>query len=193
MRKAITAVLFRCSQTNSIAGQHQFFPRRPDFWCKYQAGKINSTNMYVEKEGHPIPVKKLNEPVFREISEPGLLAKCIDSFAQNNNEVLNQIIWQKYPKNIFVGRTVLEMGVSSAVLNFNSGCRCILDVFKVLKLEPGQFTETFCYVADAKRIVKTNVKSSHHVKLQRTKLRSKKKYAADKEEQEEETYAKGGF
>ena len=85
----------------------------------------------------------------------------------------------------------------------------ILEVFKVLKLEPGQFTETFCYVADVKkivktnvkrivktnvkRIVKTNVKSSHHVMLQRKKLTSKKKYEAGKEEQEEETYVKGGF
>ena len=64
------------------------------------------------------------------------------------------------------------MGVSSAVLNFNSGCRGILDVFKVLKLEPGQFTVTFCYVDDAKRILKRNVKSCHHVELQRKKLRS---------------------
>ena len=85
------------------------------------------------------------------------------------------------------------MAVSSAVLNFNSGCCGILDVFKVLKLEPGQFTERFCYVADAKRIVKANVKSNHRVELQRKKLRSKKKYAADKEEQGEETYVKGGF
>ena len=83
--------------------------------------------------------------MFRELSEPGLLANCIDGFTQNNNEALNQIIWQKCPKNIFVGRTVLEMDVSSAVLNFNSGFRGILDVFKVLKLEPGQFTERFCY------------------------------------------------
>ena len=193
MRKAIAAVLFHCSQANSIDGQHQFCPSRPDSWCKYQADKINGTNNYVEKDGLPIAVKKLIEPVFRELSEPGLLVKCIDGFTQNNNEALNQIVWQKCPKNIFVGKTVLEMAVSSAVLNFNSGCCGILDVFKVLKLEPGQFTERFCYVADAKRIVKANVKSSHRVKLQRKKLRSKRKYAADKEEQEEETYVKGGF
>ena len=112
MRKAIAAVLFHCSQANSIDGQHQFCPSRPDSWCKYQADKINGTNNYIEKDGLPITVKKLIEPVFRELSEPGLLAKCVDGFTQNNNEALNQIIWQKCPKNIFVGRTVLEMAVS---------------------------------------------------------------------------------
>ena len=77
------------------------YDRRPDSWCKYQADKINGTNTYIEKEGLPIPVKKLIEPVFREFSEPGILAKCIDGFTQNNNEALNQIIWQKCTEHYF--------------------------------------------------------------------------------------------
>ena len=37
------------------------------------------------------------------------------------NKSLNSIISKRCPKYIFVGRTTLSMGVSSAVVNFNNG------------------------------------------------------------------------
>ena len=39
------------------------------------------------------------------------------------NKYLNSIISKRCPKYIFVGRTILSMGVSSAVINFNNGTR----------------------------------------------------------------------
>ena len=38
---------------------------------------------------------------------------------QNPNEAFDQIIWRNYPKDIFISRHVLEIGVASIAINFN--------------------------------------------------------------------------
>ena len=47
--------------------------------------------------------------------------KCLDGKTQNNNESINNLIWKICPKDVYVGRTVLEIGTASAVINFNEG------------------------------------------------------------------------
>ena len=59
----------------------------------------------------------------------------------NTNESINNIIWTKCPKNIYVQRNVLEMGVSSAVINFKDGNCGILNVFKNLGIDASYFTK----------------------------------------------------
>ena len=45
---------------------------------------------------------------------------------------------------MFVGRATFEIGVASAVLNFNDGSSVVLNVLNSLKIEPGKFTTEFC-------------------------------------------------
>ena len=52
--------------------------------------------------------------------------------------------WKKVPKDIFVGREVLEIGVSSAIINFNEGVCGIIGLFETLNLNPGYFTYRLC-------------------------------------------------
>ena len=56
---------------------------------------------------------------------------------QNNNESINNIIWNRCLKAVYVGKTTLSMGgggggrgVASAVISFNDGNCGILDVIK---------------------------------------------------------------
>ena len=46
-------------------------------------------------------------PIFLDLSKYELLAKCLHGETQNNNESLNNMIWVKYPKNVFVTKPVL--------------------------------------------------------------------------------------
>ena len=48
-----------------------------------------------------------------------LSVKCLHGKMQNANEALNNLIWAKYPKNVYVEIEVLEMGVCSAIINCN--------------------------------------------------------------------------
>ena len=54
-------------------------------------------------------------PVFVSLSDDNLLQKCLHGKTQNNNESLNGLLWKRCPKDVFVGRVTLELGVASAV------------------------------------------------------------------------------
>ena len=151
------------------------------------------TNKYIQKPGLPIPLRKKLEPIFRELSKPDLLAKCLDGSTQNNNESLNNIIWTRCPKNVFVSAPVLEMAVSSAIICFNYGRRGSFQVFINCGLEIGSHTHNFCYVEDAHKIVRANVKSMEVTKKRRKTLRAVKKGFQDKEAEEEPSYSSGAF
>ena len=68
------------------------------------------------------------------LSEEELLLKCLHGQTQHTNEALNAIIWTRCPKNIFVGRRVLELGVNFAILNFNNGSKGLFDVLNYFDL-----------------------------------------------------------
>ena len=82
-------------------------------WCKYQKAKLEGKD-YVDKPGIPIAIKEIISPIFMDLSKPELLIKCLHGKTQNNNECLNSVIWKRLPKDIFVNRTTLEMGICSA-------------------------------------------------------------------------------
>ena len=63
------------------------------------------------------------------LSSHGLLKKCLHGQIQNPNESFNNIIWTKCPKAVYISRAVLEMGVNSAVLEFNEGSHGINGVY----------------------------------------------------------------
>ena len=54
-------------------------------------------------------------PVSVSLSDDNLLQKCLHGKTQNNNESLNGLLWKRCPKDVFVGRVTLELGVASAV------------------------------------------------------------------------------
>ena len=59
-------------------------------------------------------------------------SKCIQSKTPCNNKSLNGMVWKKCPKDVYVGKYSLEMGVSSAVICFNESRNGILDNFASL-------------------------------------------------------------
>ena len=68
-----------------------------------------------------------------ELSVNALLEKCLHGKTQNNNDSLN---------GVYVGRTTLEMGIDSAVINFNDGAGSILNVMKEYGLQDGHYAST---------------------------------------------------
>ena len=118
-------------------------------------------------------------PIFRDLGSRDLLSKCTHGTTQNNNEALNGFVWTKCPKEIFVERYVSEVGVCSAVLNFNSGSAGIINVLKNVRVLAGHFTNIFCEKKDSVRVKKMDHKSTECEKKKRKKRRAKKKGFAD--------------
>ena len=162
-------------------------------WCKYRmAGKTDE--LYVDKPGLPIAVRNDIFHIFQDLSSEELLKKCLHGRTQDNNGTLNNIIWTRLPKNVFVGWYTFQIGVSSAVLSFNSGSHGLLDVFRQLNIVVGCFTKMFRVKSDMTRIKKMKRKMSAEGKRIRKRNRAQKKgFAVRDEEEEREVYASGLF
>ena len=120
MQKAIGAVLYHCSEANDPEARHMFCDKRPDTWCKYQKAKLQG-KVHIDKPSIPTVFRELVMPIFKDLSKPELLQKCLQGKTQNNNECLNGVVWKTLSKDVFVGGKTLELGISYCVINFNDG------------------------------------------------------------------------
>ena len=121
MRKAIGAVLYHSSDSSSEERRHLHCPKDNDTWYKWQKDTLTGENKYKEK----VPIPKANKEtfllIFKDLSDPEFLEKCLHSQIQNVNESLNGIIWQKCPQKPVSIKTSIKIGISSAVLQYNDG------------------------------------------------------------------------
>ena len=196
MKKSIAALIYHCSENANQDTRHQYCPRTANSWCKYQADKVTGKKTYKQYINIPSAVSNIIKPIFshKDLGSEVLLARCIDGETQNVNEALNQIIWKKVPKDVFVGRTTLEIGVYSAIISYNDGFQGLKDVMKRCNLVPGHYAEIFFNKSDKVRVKLSTKKSSKPSKLRRQRLHLKRKGHQDKNlEKEGEIYAKGGF
>ena len=159
MKKGIWAILWQCSEEDKDAPgtRHQFCPKGDDTWCRYwKAASSGTLQNYVEKVGLSDAIKKVLTPIFVDLSKDDLLLKCAHGLTQNNNESINNVIWKRVPKDIYVGWEALEMGVASAVINYNNGLNGISDVYNEHSMEVGSYTESFLKTFDTKRVEQMN-------------------------------------
>ena len=194
MRKATGAVLYHSTDFKNQDYRHSMCPNNENSWCKYQLDKINGTQKYKNTINIPVNIFPFIKPIFQDLSKKELLSKRLHGQTQNTNKTLNAIIWTRCPKNIFVGRRTLEMGVNSAILNFNDGSKGLLDVLDYVDLS-GTVTINKGIKRDTARVKQAIRKSSERGKKRRKTFRSTKKAYLDKLKEKEKTgsYAPGGF
>ena len=89
------------------------------------------------------------------------------------------VVWQKCSKNAYVERWTFEIGVCSAILNFNSGCAAIIQVLESAGCEDEYFTRKFRQSRDQTRILNMNRKSGQPTMTQREKVHAKRKGLLD--------------
>lgn len=92
------------------------------------------------------------KPIFRDLANPELLKKCLHGKSQNPNESVNNIIWSRIPKTVFVSLQTLNFGVYDAVSCFNRGylTRCL--VLKQLGMSVGKNCAEIMLGIDMKRV-----------------------------------------
>ena len=127
----------------------------------------------------------------------------MDDLTQNKNVSLNALIWKKFPKNVYVSRNVIEIGVASAVLQFNNGTQGIRKIYENAGLHywllvcwfAGKFITAACKKKIKNRIIIMTHKSSDSVKKRRKKFRVIRKGFCDKEKEKQggESYVSGGY
>ena len=142
-----------------------------------------------------VAIKKLLEPIFKDLSAEELLQKCLHGQTQNANEAFNAILWQKCPKEVFVGRETLELAMNSAVILYNDGFLKLREVFRNLGIDNCQFFLLGATAKDRSRIKNSEKKASEQGKKRRKTLRAIKKGYQDTEKEIEggDSYSAGSF
>ena len=103
---------------------------------------------------------------------------------------------ERLPKDVFIGGKTPELGISSAVINFNDGATGFANrVMKDLCLVDGQFTSKFCEKAYIDRVKGMRPKVIRNVQeSSQTFLVGVRKGFVDKNAQKEaDVYVPGGF
>ena len=92
----------------------------------------------------PVAIKKEVEPIFKNLSSEALLSRCLGGLTQNNNESLNALVWKKCPKDVYVSRNSIEIGMAAAVLELNNGTQGIRKLYENSGLHFGKFITAAC-------------------------------------------------
>lgn len=168
MKKAVWAIYFHRRGEHEMCGT----------WCtKDEKANKHSLPSYIMDE---------IKPVFRSLAAPDLLKKCLHGGTQNTNESLHNIIWTKCPKEVYVGRKRLEIGLNEAVVQYNDGETGKVEVYNQLYLGTGYYTFRGMIRRDRRRVLSSLAASSHKTK-QKRKDKSLQKKA------DEADYNPGGF
>ena len=108
MKKNIRAVLFHYTNFNSQSQRHVLWPVGPESWCKWKKSEDDQGNdNYKPKVNLPIWVHDIILSDFNDLSDDQLLKKCVHGETQNCNEGINNVIWSRCPKNVFVKKATL--------------------------------------------------------------------------------------
>lgn len=156
MKTAIWAEYFHLGSTNDKPC-HQLCPKGEDTWCKFWKAKAaNPPEIYDHNKHTHLPpiIMTAIKPIFKDLANPLLLEKCLHGTTQNRSESLNNVIWSRLPKRVFVARNTLEFGVYDAVSTYNKGniTKCL--VLESIGLQPGHHCITALKKIDEARIKK---------------------------------------
>ncbi|GFW08866.1 uncharacterized protein TNCV_993831 [Trichonephila clavipes] len=162
MRQGIWAIFLHKISTDENP-QHGFCPSGPDTWCRYKKAQLEN-KVYHHKHKLPVAVVEAIRPIFRDLSDPELLKKCLHGNTQNPNESINNVIWSRVPKKTFVHLETLSFGTYDAIASFNKGNATKLDILKKLNIEPGYYA-TCCM----ERLDKERITRARYANLQKTK------------------------
>ncbi|GFU63389.1 uncharacterized protein TNCV_44351 [Trichonephila clavipes] len=153
--------------------QHGLCPLGDDSWCGYNRSKLKG-DTYKHKHNLPIAIMHCIKKVFRDLSSPELLSRCLHGKTQNCNESLNSVIWSIIPKTVFVQLGTLKTRVYESISIYNQGLITKLKVLDLLNIQPGFYTCRALQEADHARIRKAEKAISRRTKEARIKKRQLK-------------------
>jgi hypothetical protein len=79
------------------------------------------------------------------------------------------MIWERLPKQTFVGSDVLQLGVHDAIAHFNIGCEASIQVLKNIGINPRKYCEADCSRYDDMISKKADYKERDIVRLRTEK------------------------
>lgn len=193
MKKSIWAEFYHISSTNDVP-QHGLCDIA---WCKYKQAQASKKTYNHNSHFHLAPaIMEALRPIFKDLSHPTLLEKCLHGKTQNPNESFHNLIWERIPKTTFVTLPTLKMGVYEAVGCFNDGNIFRCRVLEEAKIDVGEKFANTMMTFDKRRLKKADLDQKQLSKTaRRNQSRAKTRLELRQEEDEEEagpSYVPGG-
>lgn len=135
----------------------------------------------------------LVKPIYRDLSHPDLLKKCLHGKTQNCNESFNNSVWTRCPKRVFVRLRTLELCAYDAVGSFNDGNIYRFRVLQHMGInDPGKNSLNGFLDLDKSRILQSEANFSRIDAKARGKNRMKRKILEEADDNEPD-YGAGNF
>ena len=125
---------------------HTYCPKTSDPWCQHNRDIVNKTNLYVPGAGVSVDIIEAIKPVYRDLTKPDVLEKCLHGLTQNPNESFNSTVWERVTKTVYSGLEIMQLAVYDAVANYNYGRQATLHIFELLCMAPGCYTTRMCHI-----------------------------------------------
>ena len=103
MKKNIIGILHHMINNKDLTQQHLYCPWGSESWCAWQQDVADGTKTYKNVNCLPNVFLDLLKPIFLDLSDEKLLARCVQGATQNPNESINSLVWAKCPKHKFNG------------------------------------------------------------------------------------------
>ena len=183
MKKAWWAVFYHSVSTDAnpqhhstdANPQHQDCPEGADSWCKHQ----RALTLHQDMPPHYTTIPKGFEPylkdIFKSLCGEELRKKCLMGATQNRNESLNNLIWARAPKTEFASLAAIEVAVSLAIANFNSGGQVVSSIMKSFGVQAGPPSTAYLASRDVSHLKRAQAKETQVFKKKRKCKRAMEK------------------
>ena len=153
MKRAWWAVFYHSVSTDANP-QHQDCPGGTDSWCKHQ----RALALHQDMPPHHTTITKGFEPylkdIFKSLCGEELRKKYLMGATQNRNQSLNKLIWARAPKTEFASLAAIEVAVSLAIANFNSGGQGVSSIMKSFGVQAGLLCNAYLASRDVSHLKK---------------------------------------
>ncbi|XP_068081863.1 uncharacterized protein [Anabrus simplex] len=197
MKRAIYSTLRHCMSTD-LNPQHITCPKGVDSWCffnRQQAeGKPVDSHSRMTCKLRPSVVTKI-APVYQRLASDEMLRRCCAGKTQNANESLHSMVWSKCPKEVFISKSKLELGILRAVSEFNMGHYKTAETLHAIRNSLlSSTTQSLCKSQDNRRVARSRKRTSEQHKKERkhhklVKISTEERFRRS----EGATYAAGQF
>ena len=143
----------------------------PDSWCKYKKDKINRTDTYSRNKCLPSIFCEELEHISSRLSSSELLESCSKGLTQNQNESLNNVVWSKCSKQVFIGFSRFKLAVCKAIITFNDGAEGRQNLLESLNLDCANASKNVLAIQNKVRLDNAWIKVSEKYRKQCQKLR----------------------
>ncbi|XP_035827211.1 uncharacterized protein LOC118478202 [Aplysia californica] len=193
MKLGVMGGLFHMMSTDS-APNHRLCPEGETSWCKHNRALAKGEQPPPHNPTLSPDIGTYVFPIFKRLTDPALLSRCVRMSTQNPNECFNSTIWRRCPKVLFAHLPTIETAVALSVISFNMGPTGLYKVFERLGLTWGAVTNSHAIGVAETRIRHSKRKGKNISKWKRKHLQQNHLNEKDKrEEREGVTYSSGAF